>query len=192
MPGVATSIHIAISRGPDNPRRVQHILQRDPGVLNAIDPTDDDRLTPVRTAAKFGKLNILLHLLEQGAPINDLNDVGWAALHYACYNGHLHVTKALLARGADPTISEGGTPLMWACENGHHEVAAYLINHGGSSVEATDSNGDRALHFIFHRIKDEAAAKVLKVLIEVRGGGVNLPLTLTPPPSPRHIKSGTV
>ena len=53
---------------------------------------------------------------------------GWAALHFAAYNGRLAIVKRLLQRGVDPSTrnKDGKTALDYARERGNSEVVALL------------------------------------------------------------------
>lgn len=58
----------------------------------------------------------------------------------AAGEGHLAVTKALLARGADAEAvnGRGTTAVAWASSNGHDAVASHLSRH---------AHGDASGHF---------------------------------------------
>jgi ankyrin repeat protein len=53
---------------------------------------------------------------------------GWAALHFAAYNGRLAIAKRLLQGGAEPSTrnKDGKTALDYARERGNSEVVALL------------------------------------------------------------------
>lgn len=75
------------------------------------------------------RLALVEQLLEAGAPVGRANEDGWTPLHTALYTGHVGLTSALLARGADPTAeayAAGGTPLLQALFWGHAAAADAL------------------------------------------------------------------
>ena len=56
------------------------------------------------------------------------------ALHLAAQSGRMRAVEALLAAGADPTITDDiydSPPAGWAEHGGHPSIAAYLRAHGG-------------------------------------------------------------
>ena len=81
-------------------------------------------------------------LIGQGADLHAKANYGLTPLHWACYNGHAEVAKALLEKGADVHAKDnvGWTPLHYACENGHAEVVKALLEKG-ADVHAKDNDG---------------------------------------------------
>ncbi|MEW6366946.1 MAG: ankyrin repeat domain-containing protein [Acidobacteriota bacterium] len=91
--------------------------------------------TPLGLAADRGFSQIVELLLNAGADVNEANPVnGMTALHFAAQNGCLDVAAQLVARGADPGVSnrDGSTPLMYARARGHTGVAEMLSAETGS------------------------------------------------------------
>jgi ankyrin repeat protein len=74
-----------------------------------IDTCGDDKrhLTPLMRAAKQGRLGCLISLIEDhGAGVNVRADrSGYTALLVAAYEGQEDCVRALLARGADPLLT---------------------------------------------------------------------------------------
>lgn len=93
-------------------------------------------------AADHQRLDVIDRLLDAGAPI-DATDPHWhrQALRVAAQNGRSASVRHLLARGADPTLTddEGRTAFdlcrpehRYQSGPGHDEVAAILAAHGSS------------------------------------------------------------
>ncbi len=87
---------------------------------------------------------------HKGSHNLDTKDMeGMAALHYACTLGLLEIVQALVAAGANPTLStsSGETPLMLACSHGWADIAAGLLwlPSVRAFLDATDSHGHTAL-----------------------------------------------
>ena len=64
--------------------------------------------------------------------LNQLDEEGRSALHYAAWNGLVATAAVLLEAGADVNIQtpdRGATPLHFACGMGHPEVARLLLQH---------------------------------------------------------------
>lgn len=89
-------------------------------------PADEDYHpsgTALMEAARKEDNPVLPFLLEQGADVSALNEIGWSALHFAAmpnfFRGHglaAHNADILLQKGADPNLIEqfGETPLLLA------------------------------------------------------------------------------
>src|SRR5947209_12630979 len=81
--------------------------------------------------------------------------VGERTLWYAAWSGDVHVTRELLAEGADPNVSVAGgkTPLMEAVDepgqffDSAREAVVEALLAGGADVAARDDDGRYALHF---------------------------------------------
>eukprot|EP00873_Tetraselmis_striata_P035122 jgi/Tetstr1/455386/TSEL_042218.t1 len=87
----------------------------DPEKLASIMATDPYFLTqnngagaPIHFAVTYRQLDMVHHLLNMGAEINQRDDRGWTPLHRAAhlaqYPGYLEIYEYLLSRGADPSI----------------------------------------------------------------------------------------
>jgi Ankyrin repeats (3 copies) len=81
------------------------------------------------TAAKHGDLERVNAILEaNGRIVNERDDSGATALHYAALNGHRSVVQLLVHRGADINSTDtqcAATPAGWAIEY-LREMGGYL------------------------------------------------------------------
>jgi uncharacterized protein len=122
---------------------VRRLVLQDRQLLDA----DYDTVTPLKTAALAGRLDVIRYLLDEGAEINRRAGGIFNALEVACSNGRWEVVVLLLARGADTSPSvTGWTPLMAASCGGHVDVCSILLAHGCGDVDQQDSYGRTALH----------------------------------------------
>lgn len=89
-------------------------------------------------AAWYGRLDILKHLLEQGADINATYNAGNSALIVAAWHGHMDIVGHLLSAGADVALEnrDGDDALIWASEHGHLEIVERLLGAGSDSLDA--------------------------------------------------------
>ncbi len=89
--------------------------------------------TALIAAAHLGHDEVVRLLIEAGAPLDHVNNLGWTALIEAVILGdggprHQATVKHLVAAGADKLIADrsGVTPLEHAKQRGYAEIAAVL------------------------------------------------------------------
>uniref|UniRef100_A0A3B4B646 Uncharacterized protein n=1 Tax=Periophthalmus magnuspinnatus TaxID=409849 RepID=A0A3B4B646_9GOBI len=99
--------------------------------------------TALHLACLEGHPPVVSMLLERGADINFPDRLGSVAMHWACRGGSLRVVQALTSHGAD--LNLWSTPLHVATRTGHVVIVEYLLSCG-AKVNATDWEGDTALH----------------------------------------------
>jgi len=80
----------------------RELITHDKSLVNRI----HSGIFPIHYAADLGRLEMLEVLLANGAYINELDDRGQTALHYAACNGFADVTKYLLSKGIDADIED--------------------------------------------------------------------------------------
>lgn len=119
-------------------------------------------------AAAKGHVEIMEYLIGR-EPAIAVGMRGVEALLEACEGGHLAAVKALLDRGADPTMSlvDDYTPLHLAACNGDAELIMLLLD-SGAKVNKRDSCRLTALHHAADNLNVGAA----RVLLE-KGAEVN-------------------
>lgn len=89
--------------------------------------------TALIAAAHLGHHAVVARLIEAGAPLDHVNNLGWTALMEAVVLGdggadHVATVRALVEAGADRSIAdrEGATPLEHARRRGHEEIVGIL------------------------------------------------------------------
>ena len=96
--------------------------------------------TPLMTAARAGRLEVVRALVARGATVNSgLPSSGQTALMWAAAEGHADVVEALLAAGADACreLDSGFTAMFFAARGGHRSVVAALLRAGVGVNEVT-------------------------------------------------------
>src|SRR5262245_60563643 len=85
----------------------------------------------LRTAARIGDTAQVRALLEAGADPN-AEQRSYSPLMFAAGNGHVEMTRLLLARGAtvDHRDHNGDRALLWAAQRGHVETVRMLLAAG--------------------------------------------------------------
>jgi len=72
-------------------------------------------------------LKLVELLISNKADINATTNVGYTALHWVSYKGHLDICRYLIAEGCDVTIkSDFGTALDQAVKRGHQDIVDLL------------------------------------------------------------------
>ena len=93
----------------------------------------------VDQAAGYGRWNLVIGLVQRGAPIST---TGRTPLHLAAGAGELEVVKTLLDHGADPAATDPefhATPRQWAEFLHHPPVAEYLREYAAAQTTVSKS-----------------------------------------------------
>ena len=91
-------------------------------------------MCPIHIAAKFGYIEIVEALIENGADINITWLYGETALHKACQSNKIDIVKILIKNGADVNIKNDikQTALYYALDDGNEEIADILMKNGAN------------------------------------------------------------
>jgi Ankyrin repeats (3 copies) len=63
-------------------------------------PSHGDGYSPLQTAARHGRDEVVVFLIQKGADVNAADGYGYTPLHLAAEGGHLDVVKRLVRAGA--------------------------------------------------------------------------------------------
>ena len=121
--------------------------------------------SPLYHAASWGLQSIVKFLVTEHSQDVDAPSPtdGATPLHQASGNGHIHVARFLLKRGADVSAQDkvGSTPLHLASFKGQVEVVRMLIKYGADVIARTE---DRQTPL--HLASLQGQAEVIRMLIE--------------------------
>jgi len=133
--------------------------------LKALLPRNERTETGLFEAARFGSLEALECLLENGAEVNIAKMNGSTPLLTACLKGHADCARTLVKYGAAvdrERTDTGATPLWVSSEMGHAACVRLLVEAGADVGKGTKENGATALLVACQNGHAECA----KVLIE--------------------------
>jgi ankyrin repeat protein/CHAT domain-containing protein len=106
------------------------------------------------------------YLIKHGADVNDSNNYGWQAIHYAARSGLTDITKILIENDAEinkavSTTDLGYvTPLMLAARNAYFETCVLLLE-AGANIDYANSVSGTALD-LAEKYKDFWVTSLLK------------------------------
>jgi ankyrin repeat protein len=87
--------------------------------------------TALIAAAHLGHFEVVTILIEAGAPLDHINNLGWTALIESIVLGdggprHIDIARALIEAGADVSIADrqGVSPYSLAKQRGYHDMVA--------------------------------------------------------------------
>jgi ankyrin repeat protein len=118
-----------------------------------IDMKDSTGWTPLQTATRYGDIETVDLLLENGASVSAVNTRGETALLVALHMGaavrYEHIVRSLLLHGSDVNCTgrNGTTALNRATDSSSTAVIKMLLDYG-VNLSASDDDGYTALHVI--------------------------------------------
>ena len=116
-------------------------------------------------AAAAGQTDTVKFLLDNGASVEEKDNMNWTALHHAVTSGGVEVTRILIQAGADvcaKTINNA-TVLMRAAQGSDPDVVALLLESGagGKKIFAENRKGKTVMD-IAEQWSDLQSYKILK------------------------------
>ncbi len=145
------------------------IIKKFPYRWDAVDSTGANALHAISRRAfgpdyAIGEMGrCVLSLVD----VNQPDDAGFTALHYASMNGHLALVRQLLATPGIE-ISPAGpapthlTPLQCACNNGHIAIALILLNAGGDPYVESQAG----VNALYCAIRGDGSLKLVEALLD--------------------------
>ena len=135
-----------------------------------VNQKDENSITPLIYAAKYGHIGSINLLLENGAdPLNE-TDICMAFVA-AAYGGHVDCLERIMKLDVDINqsiqVKEDNetveiTVLAAACQNGHNKCVELLLRKGANIDEAT-----------LPQLAVNGQADILKLLLDVYGSPVD-------------------
>mmetsp|Transcript_22053 Transcript_22053/g.63074 ORF Transcript_22053/g.63074 Transcript_22053/m.63074 type:complete len:625 (+) Transcript_22053:141-2015(+) len=134
---------------------------------SGVNTQDHSGITPLWSAARQGRLELVRYLLEERANPDLPAHSGMGPLHAAAQQGHVEVTTDLLFHGADMNAvdKQGSTPLLWAVQNWNGEVVAQLLGSDTKHLKAARKTAERLL--TSEDTDDDEAAWAKEVILAI-------------------------
>jgi ankyrin repeat protein len=155
-----TALHWAVLRGHE--AMVTFLLTQGAQAINA----DSSGMTPFMSAAAGGHVGMaqLFLELQGGHGLDEGDDTGRTALHWAVRGGHTEVAAWLLRNGARASVRDGGgmTPLMKVGQSGRLGALQILLQEvGEQGLRERDVFGQTVLHRAVISDHEEAVQALL-------------------------------
>ena len=117
------------------------------GARYAVDGGWYRSATSFESAAVEGDIAALKHMVNDGQDVNERDDFGDTALHFAAAAGQLDTMHWLIDHGGLPMFRgfERQTPLFWAARRGQLEACRFLLKNG-CRITDKDVYGENPLH----------------------------------------------
>ena len=164
-----TPLHCSCQSDIDANSKVLFLLQCDVSLVNATDYYNN---APLHYATDKNSSDVVKTLLDHGADVDARGQLGITALHIASKQGYVVCIHELMDGGANIEAGDNkleATPLRLAAEFNHPISVQTLIAIYKASINATNKNGDNALH----RASTEGHDKVIKTLLSFDNCDVN-------------------
>jgi uncharacterized protein len=122
---------VTIAAVADDVEMLRRAISLGGNAKNITSPYDG---TALIAAAHLGHVEVVKTLINAGAPLDHINNLGWTALIEAVVLGdggpnHVETARALINAGADISIGDRGgvTPLRHARRRGYKNIVALFI-----------------------------------------------------------------
>ena len=123
---------------------------------------DSDLVIRFHGAAREGYVSTVKELLEEGVPVDFVDEFDWTALFYAAWSNRTDVIQLLLQNGTNVNKRgrSGDTPLHWAAMWNSTEAITVLMEHGAFNFIKND-RGQTPIH-VARRQNKQAAVRTLE------------------------------
>lgn len=138
-----------------------------------INKPGKDGMTPLQEACGSGALEVVKHLIKQGANVTSSSPTdmrGFQALHVAVYNRKQSVVEFLIREGkcsVNTLTSYLETPLHIACLRGDVSMVTFLLGCNANCM-LSDANGNTPLHHAAAGNSADIVENILSCRVELK------------------------
>jgi ankyrin repeat protein len=114
-----------------------------------INARDNNGQTALMRAAERREVEVMSSLLSYGAKTNIIDNTYENVLHKIARSGNENGLALVITSNPDLLTgpnANGDLPLFIALQNGQSQIAHILIDHNASALQASNKNGETALH----------------------------------------------
>ncbi len=124
--------------------QLKQLLKKDANLINS---TNEHGFTPLILASYRNETEVVSYLVQQGADVNILSEMG-TALMAATFKGNTKIVEILLNNQANPNIadSKGTTALHYACIAQNSDIVKLIKKHK-PNLELKDDKNKTALDY---------------------------------------------
>ena len=117
-------------------------------------------------AIRNGDIELVKTLINNGAAVDAVDELGRTAIMFASSRGQVEVVKMLLDNGAEADVKDSydNTALMWACHGCHAVIVDLLLRHGASIEARNKWDTDAAGHLVASPCADEQKEEIRELL----------------------------
>lgn len=158
--------------GGNEEHRVELMLKRRPNLGLA----DDDGNTVLHNIHTYTPLSVVMRLVEEGAPVNTFNDLGYNPLSWAVRCGNSAVARYLITvKGSQTDVCHetDGSILRSAVLYSSPEVVRLLVRSGAEHSVLDPVHGESVLYSAIGRWDYQERRKIIRYLVEEAGVDVN-------------------
>ncbi len=139
------------------------------GSINAMDvieyPWENE---PALHKAAFAGNTVAVSSLLRETPVDQQDEYGRSALHWAAFGGFKDVVHILITAGANVNQQDKTlwTPMHWAARRGYQEIVAMLLSHGAKNQPNT--NGETPVNLAnTHILKSNVEIAKYQRVVEI-------------------------
>jgi ankyrin repeat protein len=111
-------------------KRLLSLLEIHPEAIKQMNKPANDGTTPLLLSVLLNKYNIFKQLLDLGANVDLVDNMGNAPIHPACSMGYTNIVKELVNKGVNLRIKtvKGNYPMALAVNGDHYEIVKFLYS----------------------------------------------------------------
>ena len=130
--------------------------------------TNKGKLTPLHSAASYGRAQVVRKLITSHASVNLLDGQGWTPLSWAIASNDIETVQVLLANGASikKATTPYSSPLHGAVAKGNFEITKALIERGAKINHPIIIDADEKNFTPIHLAANNNFPEIVNLLIQ--------------------------